>query len=242
MIFKKRKFAYNTPTFGRTKKAKEGEPYKDTVYYLWWEFLRRNEEYKKCCNQGGKGKLEKIYNDFGDVFATDFKTWWQTDDKGAMLFSEELPNSRFQLIDEVPSEQKNEKVLYLQVPLSLPKRYLIRQFHALLDKHHEGRAGVRTNLKSSAKYSVTGHVDILALQKCLQVYDMKIQNPKMKLWEIAQICKVAKPTQFIKPDDEKFPGLIANKKLVLANTASRLLVRAKKIIAGTSEGKFPVTK
>lgn len=241
MAFVKRKFAYNHPTFGRSKKEKNIEPYKYSVYYFWWEFLRRNDDYKKCCKSGGKGKLKDLYKDFGDVFDVDFKTWWQTNDKGAYLFAEEhLPE--FKIITDASEMYQNDKIIYLQVPLSLPKRYLMREFQNVLNRNHEGRVGVKTNKNSTAKYPITGHVDIDALDKCLRVYDMKIQNSKMRLWEIAQQCRITLKKQYVLNDGSESPSEISDKKLVLANTASRLLKKAEKIIAGTSLGEFPNIK
>ena len=58
----------------RTYEGK-GVYFENSIYYLWWEFLRRNEEYKKCCETDGKGPLNELYKDFGDVFNVKFKTW-----------------------------------------------------------------------------------------------------------------------------------------------------------------------
>lgn len=237
MTYKARNFAYENPIFGRSKEAQKATPYKNSVYYLWWEFLRRNDAYKKCCVNEGKGRLKNLYRDFGDVFAVDFKTWWRTNDRGAVLFAEQLP-AEFKLIVDGDELINNDKLIYLQIPLALPKRELLKKFHELLDIHHEGRAGIRTNINSTAKYPITGHVDIEALKKCLRVYDMKKEHPKMKLWELAKECNIA----FAKQTGAGITAMDSDTKLVFANTASRLLKKAKIIIAGTVEGKFPVLK
>ncbi len=232
------KFAYKHPTFGRSKIAIERKPYQNSVYYLWWEYLKRSEEYRKCCEANGKGKLKGLYADFGDVFSCDFKTWWQTDDRGARLFGEEqLP--QFRIIDPKVEIVPTRNSVYIQVPLDLPKRFLMREFQKILDENHTGKRGIRTNRNSTSLYPVTGHVDIDALQKCLSVYDMKKQNPKMKLWEVAQECRVVKPDSRIKAGDEKLKGELLRKRLIAANTVSRLLKKAKKIIVEVSNGRFP---
>ena len=241
MAFIRQKFAFAHPTFGRSAKEKLSRPYTNSVYYLWWEFLRRNDDYLKCCKSGGKGKLKSLYMDFGDVFDVDFKTWWQTNDKGVSLFAEEhLPE--FAIITESSQVYQNEEIIYLRVPLSLPKRYLMREFQSVLDRNHQGRAGIRTNKHSTSKYPISGHVDMDSLDKCLRVYDMKKQNPKMYLWEVAQKCKITKTKQYVLNDGSESPSVISDKKLILANTASRLLKKAEKIIAGTGSGEFPVLK
>jgi len=47
----------------------------DTVHYWWWQFLRRNTEYVRCCENGGTGRLSKLFADFGDVRADDYQGW-----------------------------------------------------------------------------------------------------------------------------------------------------------------------
>jgi hypothetical protein len=236
MTYTALKFAYKHPTFGRSKVEKSQERFKNSIYYLWWEFLRRSDAYKKCCSTGGKGMLKNIYQDFGDVFSTDFKTWWQTNERGAFLFAEQLP-PKFQPIKSLPDEETMNQVMLLQVPMALPKRLLLAEFQKLLNAHHAGKRGRRNNVTSTARYPVTGHIDTDALQKCLRVYDMKIENPKMPLWQITQQCKAIKRDAFIEVSDTQ--AIITNKKLILANTASRLIKKAKLIIENTEKGKFP---
>lgn len=236
MTYTALKFAYKHPTFGRSKAEKSQERYKNSVYYLWWEFLRRSDAYKKCCVSGGKGKLKNIYQDFGDVFASDFKSWWQQNERGAYLFAEQLP-PKMKLIDVMPDVSVAGQVLVVQVPLALPKRFLAAEFQKLLTAHHAGKRGRRNNVSSTARYPVTGHVDTDALQKCLRVFDMKIANPKMPLWKITQECKAIKRDTFIEDSDTK--GIVTNKKLILANTASRLVKKGKLIIRNVEQGKFP---
>ena len=48
------------------------------MYYWWYEFLRLNEGYEKCCRAGGRGEFARIYRDFGDVHKFEFLKWWNT--------------------------------------------------------------------------------------------------------------------------------------------------------------------
>ena len=236
MTYTALKFAYNHPTFGRTRAEKSQERYKNSVYYLWWEFLRRSDDYKKCCAFASMGIMKNIYQDFGDVFSTDFKTWWQTNERGAYLFAEQLP-PKFQLINSLPNEVTLNQVMLLQVPMALPKRLLMSEFQKILNAHHAGKRGRRNNVSSTARYPVTGHIDTDALQKCLRVYDMKIANPNMPLWQITQDCRAIKREAFILNKDTKKD--VSDKKMILANTASRLVKKAKLIISNSEHGKFP---
>ena len=76
-------------------------PWDNSIYYLWWEFLRRHDGYKKTCENGGDGKYAELYADFGNVHEATFKEWWTKDGRGARLFAEPpLPNSVAALTSE----------------------------------------------------------------------------------------------------------------------------------------------
>ena len=235
MAFTARKFAYKHPTFGRSNAVKATEPFKNSVYYLWWEFLRRSDSYKKCCASGGKGKMSGLYEEFGDVFATDFKTWWKTEERGARLFAERLP-PKMMLIDVLPAPTVADQVLVIQVPLALSKRTLTVEFQKILKDHHEGKRGRRNNVNSTARYPVTGHIDTDALQKCLRVYDMRKENPKMPLWQVCQNCKAIQRAALLNDSDTDAEKTA--KKFNLTNTAARLIKRAELIIKNVEQGRF----
>src|SRR5262249_33685606 len=82
-----RHFTSKHPLF-KSRRSVAGEWWEDSIYYLWWEFLRRHEGYKKTCDNGGKGKFAKLYADFGNVHDVSFKDWWMKEDRGAELFAE----------------------------------------------------------------------------------------------------------------------------------------------------------
>lgn len=242
MAFIARKFAYKHPVFGRSKKDKLKEQYKNSVYYLWWEFLRRNKDYQKCCQNGGRGKLSNLYKDFGDVYQQDFKTWWSDSGRGARLFAEKVVDFNVAVITSSEQIHIDELMMNVQIPLNLPKRFILKEINKLLKKYHQGRRGVRTNRFSTAMYPVTGHVDIAALQKYLLVYDTKASNPNLKLWQLAQKCRLSKLEHRIRGDGSETDSEITDKRRLLASAADKILRKASKIIEGTSSGKFPALK
>jgi hypothetical protein len=71
-----RHFPYQHPTFGTVKNPKTPSHWQRSVYYWWYEYLKRNTEYQKTCLQKGKGKCSEIYKHFGDVNVLNFKEWW----------------------------------------------------------------------------------------------------------------------------------------------------------------------
>ncbi len=59
----------------------------DSLYYLWFEYLKRSNKYKIACASKGKG-MRKIFDDFGDIFQYQgldgFWQWWN--ERGQYLF------------------------------------------------------------------------------------------------------------------------------------------------------------
>ena len=230
MTFKPRHLAYESVRFGRSKAEKATEPFKNTVYYLWFEYLRRSELYKECCKNGGAGELSDLYADFGDVFSVEFKQWWQTDNRGIELFGEEVAPDTMRIIERKTDLILDDSVMVVSIPIFLPRKFIMKEMKKMLEKAgHAGERGVKTNKESTAKYKVVGGVNRNSLKLGLKLYDMKRANPKMKLYELAREVKIG---PWFKPDDSVV-------RMVLSNLASRHLKKVEKIISNVEVGKFP---
>lgn len=159
------------------------ERWQTNIYYLWFEYLRRSKAYGVTCAKGGKGKLAKLYADFGDVFekkGTDkdtFQSWWRTH---AHLFWE-AEARRVAEIQDV--NDKEDTDLIVRLALEVRTAQIVRQVRRLLRENAERVKQARE--KSRAKYPVRSKVKLTSLYKHLVVYDTYVANPKMKLHEIA---------------------------------------------------------
>ncbi len=127
-------FPYKHPLFGTKSQPKDGS---NSVYYYWWAFLKRSKEYNACCESGGKGKLSKLYSDFGDVRGNDFKKWWNDSDKGVRLFAEPK-NETVTVLKGGERVAESLGTLTLSLPLNLPKKLLLQCCKVLLGKVHPG--------------------------------------------------------------------------------------------------------
>jgi len=236
MTFKPRHFAHKI-VFGRTKSMKSQELYKNSVYYYWYEFLKRSDNYKKCCKSKGKDKLSELFKDFGDVFNNDFKTWWKENDRGVNLFAEELyEKPTFKELVKSNDMLQSDEIINIQVPLTLPKRFLTQQFHKLLKSRHTGTKGKRFNEISTARYPITSRYSIQSLKIMLRIYDYKLNNPKAPLWKIGKDCKVM-IQEFDVKTKKDYVGADLNK---VSNAVHRYLKKAKCIIQNVERGKFPI--
>jgi len=198
----KRHFINKQPEFQRYKNGKKHNLTKDeerkelnwwnikqssvrtgNVYIFWFEFLKRNEDYKKVCMSKGKTgttELKKLYLDFGNIHDKSFRQWWRENDKGANLFAEQTPEHKIQEITDKDKLYFADDILNIQIPLSFSQRDIARLVSELVKKKHKGKRGKRKNENtSSALYKVTGRVDLKRLERTLAVYDL-IEQQKLK--------------------------------------------------------------
>ncbi len=233
------------PVFG--SRIGKGVSFADSVYYLWWEFLRRHEGYRRTSESGGEGDYAALYRDFGDVHATDFRTWWTKDERGARLFAEPaVPVSVVLLkpgdIGAILPNWESGELIVVGIPLGLPKEHITQRIGALLKQHHKRRRGERTLKESRALYPVTGQVNVASLKKALRVYDLKKANPETPDWRIGQEVGLGDllTAQELSVPRGKSTATIRDKRNKLAIATSRKRRMAEAIIEGVGRGRFPV--
>lgn len=233
------------PLFGRKSAPRPVKDQLQSPYYWWWAYLRRSEAYLKCCEQGGKGKLAKIYADFGDVREDNFKKWWTANDKGASLFGEQRQQVKFGPMSD-PSEWHpdwtTDVALVIAIPLSMSKRGIQSGIAKLLEQRIKSRRGRKAlkDAESSARYPLARNYSARNLGKALEVYDLwkrgKI-NPdeKLKLWEIG----VAASLNTLKKATCTDPHERMEIRNRLNAAVNRYVKEAQKHIAGVEKGVFP---
>jgi hypothetical protein len=229
-----RHFPYKHPLFGTKNNPKSGN---NSVYYHWWAFLKRNSEYLACCEAGGTGPLADLYADFGDVRGDDFKAWWTDGGRGVRLFAEP-PSANVEILQSGVAVPDASEFLTLALPKNLPKRYLMRRVRELLatKENHPGARGKQHARMSKAKYQVKGQPNLAGLALTLKVYDFKVANPHLKLWEIGDQLPRFMMGVKISPADTH--AEVVYKRNVLAASVSRYLKKAEAMIDNTSEGLF----
>lgn len=240
-----RHFVFKHPLFKKEKTA-FGTVYTNSVYFLWWEFLRRNEGYRKTCETGGKGKFSDLYSDFGDVISVDFKRWWLEDDRGARLFAEPaipmtVTTLTVQEVSELSPEAENAGLILIAVPLRLSKSTIKKKVNNILKLKHKRKRGQRLFQDSQALYPVRSSVNIHAMKLILATYDLRMANPKMPLWRIGHELRLG---TVLTAQELAAEGRKQNidKKNRLAAAASRKLKQAKMVIEGVGKGYFPALK
>jgi hypothetical protein len=194
----------------------------------------------KCCESGGKGKLNKLYQDFGDVRSDDFQKWWSEGDRGANLFSNPVAESTVKVL-EIGEVVTGENQLTVRFPLSLPKRHLKKRLNDLLIKHHRGQRGVQQAKSSKAKYQFKGQPNYEGLERALKVYDhleeLKSQGIKKPQWKVAMDLNIVEDEYRVHRSDT--PKTAEDKRRVLTAIVGRLKKKATDSVRNTGNGMSP---
>ena len=242
-----RRFLAQYPTFGTKNKPRSLSYQQQSPYYWWWAYLRRNADYLACCENDGKGKLAKLYKDFGDVREDNFKRWWTEGQRGGNLFAENRGAMKLTLLEDKSQWDDTwtqDQVLVIAVPLTSSKRYLQSRFARILKERHTAKRGRTKKLleMSNSQYPLERNYTIENLRKTLQVYDEYIRTrteaKKVPLWKVGENLRLV-PTAMTSNKlmaEENFL-----RRNVMAATVKRYLNNAEKIISGTSLGRFPVS-
>lgn len=191
----------------------------DSVYYLWFEYLKRSEKYKTACKNDGKG-MKQIYKDFGNIFqyktdangftdATEFyKKWWDKNDRGRKLFG-------IRGVDELKDFATYEDVMSLQndiddyeivvLPKRMPKTIMRKRVGQLVSKLESKDVD-----KGSAKYEVISErVDVESLRTCLEVYDLMITKKHTAVEVYAMVFGMSKEDRrFVFTDSRSERGML----------------------------------
>jgi hypothetical protein len=200
-------------------------------------YLKRNQEYLNCCDKGGKGKLATLYKEFGDVRGDSFQKWWMEGGRGAHLFADPQAEDSIRVMETGQEALDPSEAFTVSIPLYLPKKTILRRFKELLDERHQGKRGHQLAKRSKARYQVKGQPNVPAIKQALEVYDFKLANPDLKLWEIGNAIPRLQMFNKLKANDT--PSQRADKRNVLAATVSRYLRRAESSIKNAEKGVFP---
>ncbi len=242
-------FSAPHPVFGKVNARLNVSYQQRSPYYWWWQYLRRNEDYIACCEREGKGKLARLYGDFGDVRSDDFHKWWTEGERGPKLFGEQPLKIKFGELDsaaDFSDEWRKEQVAVVAFPLDKSKRQLMSDIKRLLDQRHAGRQGrlALAELQSTARFRLSRNYTIPNLQTSLDVYDLWLKSQrattdehKLALWEIGRELNL-NPVA-VRRAQSRLALDRATARNHLSALVSRYLRWAKSNIAAVASGEFP---
>ncbi|GHA07758.1 hypothetical protein [Novosphingobium arvoryzae] len=173
--------------------------WRNSVYYFWWEYMRRNERYRlihDVMNSAWDSELRKEHSDsitaqeielyglFGNVFDPDFHAWWRTH---YQLFSDEV--SAFVKVIEGRAADGKELC-------SFPFADVHKLTIADVVRKAQGYFGdqncvVVEHRRSRAKFRTVQRYVLPNLKTYLDVWDLRKSEPEMEDHEIADALKLS---------------------------------------------------
>ena len=166
----------------------------DSIYCLWFEYLKRSKNYKKACGyevemtkeeqeaykkwrafKGTKNRksTEQILSDFGDVHAYEgvdgFWKWWT--DRGQYLFGIE-PINQLESFASVADKVEDGTFKLVALPTNIKMGTIRRRLNKLLKE-----LKVTSTNEQEADYLIEQpKIDVKSLRACLLAYDLKQQG------------------------------------------------------------------
>tara|TARA_B100001964_G_C14231962_1_gene600480 strand:+ start:492 stop:1226 length:735 start_codon:yes stop_codon:yes gene_type:complete len=232
-IFNKKNLKVKSGTYSRGG----GVYYVDSIYYLWFCFLKISEEYNEICdNKGHSNKLKNtVYKDFADVKKYTFKYWWneKINKKGLIRGEFLFGAQRYMNVFETATALNDENNVTVTIPLSISKRAIASEVKKIVNKHHKAIRGHNFKNVLKAKYTpkfTSTNPKIKSLQKILMLKRVKQKHLNKTHKELWTICKNMN-NNFAK--GESYEGVESKN-----STVSRMLRRYKQIDSGLSLGIF----
>lgn len=187
-------FVYAPPLLGARKSRRKppqpadqkSERWKWSVFYYWWEYLRRHEGYRQTSEAGGIGKFAKLYADFGDVHSGDFWSWWKTH---SHLFAEPEAREAEVFDPSVMQDHAADDFIYIRIPRENPLKLTLKQVSRIVRPNLVKRD--RKKVVTQARYKVATKPLLASLDMHLKVWDARLNNPDATLEELADIAQVS---------------------------------------------------
>ena len=165
------KFPHKHPLF-KKKETNKGVYFENSIYFFWFEFLKRNKKFIEICKS--KGKIsKKIYEDFGDIRNKNFKEWWNekygNTIRGIYLFAYQNPFSDVEEIDyfnKINSLNLRDYTL-LAIPKNIEKNYALKRVRALINKENKrfaNKARYEFKSKTFKTKSLKNYLNFLKLK------------------------------------------------------------------------------
>lgn len=219
-------------------------------YRWWWAYLRLSKDYWWVCQRGGltdDQRLRGMYRDFGKVYEMTFEQWWWR--RGKFLFQEQvaLPSVRRLSRLELELSRPLGNHLLLEIPLNMTERSIIKQVrdHLRQEPDREVRristakrslarlVGIRQDVIESAYAVWKTHHESRDGRGSVQVGN--VQGSK-SLYQIGHELRLVR-TCMPQPTDD--PQRAARRVSGMKVAVSRMLARARSLIANATVGVFP---
>jgi hypothetical protein len=216
------------------------EGWKCSVYYYWWEYLRRHEGYRVTCERVGKGpSCAELYKSFGNVHDGDFHQWWWSH---LHLFTFVSDAQRF---GESSKFYKEYEGVFLHVGYSRSKTEMIANARTELMKLPQRL--LNEELKKSIRFTPAARPVLKSLHQHLLAWDARLQNPELGDAELCDFAGLDVKLPYdleaisqIKEEGSGWKYMEKANRRAKTLTVQRHLRIARQYIDNVALGKFPL--
>jgi hypothetical protein len=207
-----------------------------TPAYWWYRTLQVSDEYQLCCRNEGKGKLELLYRDFGDV-RKDFAMWWMA--HGRKIFAEQSPLKKVKKIDKnkINDLSLHKDRLIIEIPLAMRKQTAMRQIGRLVKEAYEGREIDIWKQSTAKRQIIKSKVRMSTVEILIKIYGLRNQFPTLSNYEIG--LKAGIDLDIYARDTSGVDIDLSVEKRRMTIAVSRYLGQARNLIANAEMGVFP---
>lgn len=193
-----------------------------SMYYYWWAFLRLNDDYLACCENGGEGPMAALYADFGDVRGADFMDWWI--DGGRLLFCEPLEDAAT-IMHDVPRNHDSENRVLISVPKDGDLDRITAEIRTAMGDYRRTHH-IDDMRESRARYQIMAIAKLQSLYRQLEVYKAKKGDSTIGNKAIAEKLKIGDTAESYNPN-------------AITAAVSRYYADAQKLVKNVGTGRFP---
>jgi hypothetical protein len=165
-----------------------------SVYYWWWAFMRLSPVFWYA-NQTGLAPKDastaKTYELAGDLKRGSFGAWWQETGRRVFAEAKRPAQVRFINVDEIEAHVLYEKSMVIEVPLTISRATLLKQFKKILADKHEGRS-LDVAATSQALFKLhTKRFNVRTLEIEYWVLIYKLLHKDIAIWRIGDRLQIA---------------------------------------------------
>ena len=219
------------------------EDAESSVYYWWWAFMRLSPVFWYANQTGLKPvdlEVAKTLDLSGDLKRSNFGVWWRA--TGRHLFAEAKRPSKMRVLnsDQLSSVELYERSMLVEVPLTISRATLLRQFKKILADEHEGRL-LNIAATSNAKLKLhTKRFNTRTLEIEYWVLLYRLLNQDIATWRIGdrlQLSPSLRVRGVERTNDVVRRGASAFDKL--HSLTGRYLYKAQYTLQHAEQGSFP---
>ena len=238
---KKRPFFKGIPGFTRETDELLARDAYGGIYYWWWRFLRINPVFWYARTYNKKIQITdiaKTHELLGDLSTNDFYDWWRK--TGKDLFSEAKRPRKVRLLDleKLYEDGFTPNSLYIEIPLTIRKETILKQFKHQLNNFHKGRELNLANTSTAKMRLYTKKYRLRTIEIEYWTLLYRSIHRDIEVWRIGDRLQIS-PSKRLRIAERGTDSLLFDR---MNSLTGRYIYKAKFTLKNIEHGVFPNVK